>query len=105
MPDAGCYPDTWHSYSKAVRLGKIKSSVLWNLYAARYRAASAYHHSEFMQFISHAIRETYSSVVGFLLSYTAFEECSRSAGEAVELQIISPATANWLIVGHAGGES
>jgi hypothetical protein len=89
MADGKYYPDYWKDYVKCLKATGQTPSRKWAIFAARYRAASAYQMATFMQ-LTDKLTAGYSAGVGLLLSYSAFEAaCRASMRETYEVEISS----------------
>jgi len=87
MADGKYYPDYWKEYVNCLKATGRKPPREWAIFAARYRAASAYQMATFMQ-LTDKLTAGYSSGMGLLLSYGAFEAaCRASMLETYEVEI------------------
>lgn len=90
MADGRDYPDQWVTYSNLVKGGRLNSSGEWSRFAARYRAASAFHSLNFMGSLSALSQRGYASAVRLLLCFSAFEAaCLASRKEPFDIVISS----------------
>jgi hypothetical protein len=89
MADANYYPDNWKDYVNCLKETGRAPPRNWAIFAARYRAASAYQMAVFMQ-LSDKLKAGYSVGMGLLLSYSAFEAaCRASMCETYQVEIPS----------------
>ena len=87
MADGKYYPDYWKEYVNYMKANGRAPSREWAIFAARYRAASAYQGAMFMQ-LTDKLTVGYSAGMGLLLSYSAFEAaCRASMRETYEVEI------------------
>ena len=89
MADGKYYPDYWKEYVTCLKATGRTPPREWAIFAARYRAASAYQSAMFMQ-LTDKLTAGYSAGMGLLLSYSAFEAaCRASMRETHKVEIPS----------------
>jgi len=81
VADGRDYPDQWVTYTNLVKGGRLNASAEWSRFAARYRAASAFHSLDFMGTLSAASKRGYTAAVRLLMCFSAFEAACLASGK------------------------
>ena len=98
MADAQYYPDHWRDYCRLANSKSSPQRLVWNRFAARYRAASAFQYAEFMR-LSEKAGRGYSAAIKLLLSYSAFECACKASSVATNTTTLSlnNRDMNWVV--------
>jgi len=79
MGDSKYFPDRWSDYIKLTKRSGGRPAQNWAIFASRYRAAGNFIGADFF-YLSDRSKRSYSTAIGYLLCFSAFEAACTAYG-------------------------